>query len=275
MQTWHDVLALADQLPARLRAGVLEEVQRCLAALAAGNIDYFVHAFARSDTWRIVAHFIDEATFFDIETTGLEIDAPITVIMCWHRGRLHAFVEHENLDGFLELLDDVRLLISFNGASFDVPRVLDAFHIPQLPCPHLDLRWSLYHRGCRGSLKDIAARAGIRRPEDLRSVDGAWAIQLWEQWVSGQDPTARQQLLRYCAADVLMLVMLAQRMASRASTHDALLWAHLPPVDVRPVDVPTREVAAAGPLPSHAFGAASPGRLRALVAQQFYRQAVG
>ena len=40
-------------------------------------------------------------------TSGLEMDSLITVIACWHQGRLHTFVEHENLDDFLDLLDDI------------------------------------------------------------------------------------------------------------------------------------------------------------------------
>jgi len=228
VRSWDDVLAAPDRVPPRLRPGLVGESQRCLTALADRDIRYFVDRFAPADRWRIIAQFFEETTFFDIETTGLEWDASITVIACWHRGRLYHFVEHENLDAFLDLLDDVRLLASFNGAAFDVPRVLGAFHIPSLPCPHLDLRWMCYHRRLRGTLKDIADRMGIRRPADLRHADGALAVQLWHQWTSQNDRAARELLVRYCAADVLLLAMVAHRLSLEGTPPDAHLWACLP-----------------------------------------------
>ena len=113
---------------------------------------------------------------------------------------------------FLELLDDVTLLATFNGSSFDVPRILDAFHIPELPCPHVDLRWMCHHQGWKGGLKDIAEALGITRPADLVQADGALAIRLWHLWTGRRDRPAREQLLRYCGADVLLLLMLVQHL---------------------------------------------------------------
>lgn len=228
LRSWDDIIARIDCVPASHRPSAFEECCRCQAALEAGDIRYFVDRFDTADRWRILGHFADRTSFFDIETTGLELDATISTIACWHRGRLHTFVEHENLDDFLDLLDDVDLLASFNGNSFDVPRVLDAFHIPELPCPHVDMRWSCYHRGWRGGLKDIAARQGIRRPADLGDIDGSMAVELWYDWTERQNSKARDALLRYCAADVLMLAMLANRLAGCGDAHDAALWEHLP-----------------------------------------------
>ena len=172
-------MALGDpqRIPAGWRSDLVAESRRCALALDTGDVRYFVDRFAPQDRWRILAHFFEQTSFFDIETMGLHYDAPITVIVCWHRGQFWNFVEHENLDGFLDLLDDVTLLASFNGGSFDVPRVLDAFHVPELPCAHLDLRWACYHQGRTGGLKEIANAMGITRPPDLRDVDGEYAVQ--------------------------------------------------------------------------------------------------
>jgi uncharacterized protein YprB with RNaseH-like and TPR domain len=213
------------------------------------------------DKWRIVAEFLDETSFFDIETMGLEHDSPITVIACWHRGELRTFVEHENLDDFLHLLDDVTLLASFNGSSFDVPRVLDTFHIPDLPCPHLDLRWPCYHKGFKGSLKSITSRLGFARPVDLQDADGEMAVHLWNRWTLDQDHPARELLLRYCASDVLLLVMLAHRLAERDVTSHAAWWRHLP--SAPQTDLPREGIQETTPLIRSAFGEGSPAKLRA------------
>ena len=256
IRSWHDVLARDGELSSGIREPICAEAQRCLAALKANDIPYFVNNLAIKDRWRILAHFFDDVSFFDIETAGLEYDDPVTVIVCWHKNEVHTFVEHENLDDFLHLLDEVKLLSSFNGSTFDVPRVLDTFHIPQLPCPHLDLRWLCYHRDLRGGLKEISLRLGIERPTDLKYADGELAIRLWARWHHFQDQQAREDLIRYCASDVLLLVILAAKLAGREPPNHTDLWQQLPhpPVTSDP-DTSTSSTTAA-------FGDASPSKLR-------------
>lgn len=261
VQSWADVLDFPDRIPPNWRVELTEESRRCLSALESGDIHFFVDRFAPRDKWRILAHFLDEATFFDIETLGLEYDAPITVIVCWHRGRYRTFVEHENLDEFLDLLDEVKLLESFNGNSFDVPRVLDSFHIPKLPCPHLDLRWPCYHQGHTGGLKEITSRIGIRRPADLQDADGELAVRLWQAWRTNNDHAAREHLIRYCASDVALLVALAYRVAGRDDLPVDELWNSLPVVSssVNVGDDSNVRDRVLGAM----FGTASPTQLRA------------
>jgi uncharacterized protein YprB with RNaseH-like and TPR domain len=261
IRNWSDAVERADQVPPSFCGPLLDECGRCLAALRERDVRFFVDRLAPQDKWRILSEFLDQTSFFDIETTGLEYDAQITVIVCWHRQQLHTFVEHENLDDFLDLLDDVTLLASFNGSSFDAPRVLDAFHIPQLPCPHLDLRWPCYHQGLRGTLKDIAQRSGISRPNDLSDADGALAVQLWNRWILRQDHAAREHLLRYCAADVLMLVMLARQLAKLETAAPSDLWTHLP--DAGPTPATQAAASHRPPVLDNRFGQANPAKLRA------------
>ena len=228
IRTWHDVVERADELPSGIRGPITDESQRCIDALAKSDIDYFVQNLAIKDRWRILKHFLDDVSFFDIETAGLEYDDPITTICIWHRGEVHTFIEHENLDDFLDLLDEVKLLSSFNGSTFDVPRVLDSFHIPALPCPHLDLRWLCYHQELRGGLKEIAMRLGISRPADLQFADGEMAIRQWSRWIHFQDQQARADLIRYCASDVVLLVVLADRLVGADRKNAQELWQKLP-----------------------------------------------
>ena len=228
VRSWYDIVSFPDRVPEAWRDGLVSECQKCLEALASDDIWYFVRNLAPTDRWRILPQFLNEASFFDIETTGLEFDCTVTVIICWHAGQLHTFVEGENLDDFLDLLEEIRLLISFNGSSFDVPKLLDCFHIPDLPCPHLDLRWPCYHRELQGGLKQVAATLGIERPRDLADVDGDLAVRLWSQWDEGRDNSAREQLIRYCAADVLLLRPVSEYLAGLPLTAAAELWKDLP-----------------------------------------------
>lgn len=261
VRSWTDVLDHPDRIPSGWRVGITEECRRCLVALETGDIHFFVDRFAPQDKWRILAHLLDETTFFDIETLGLDYDAPITVIVCWHRAQFRTFVEHENLDDFLKLLDEVQLLASFNGNSFDVPRVLDSFHIPELPCPHLDLRWPCYHQGYAGGLKEITSRMGIRRPADLQDADGELAVRLWQSWRANNDHAEREHLIRYCACDVALLVVLAHRLTGRDDPPLDELWMSLPAVSGSPILRDTPSVC--DRVHAAMFGPASPSQLRA------------
>lgn len=179
--------------------------------------------------------------FVDIETTGLGARDVITVAACLLDGELKVFLRDENLDELLPLLDGAELLATFNGQSFDIPRIVDHFRIPKLLCPHVDLRVACREAGWMGGLKEIEKRLLIGRPRDLLGVDGREALLLWESWSTMRDEKARDRLLRYCAADVVALQHLSHRLLSKAGlqTESVLDWSILdrcaPPV-ASPVD---------------------------------------
>ncbi|NCC50185.1 MAG: hypothetical protein EOM20_03115 [Spartobacteria bacterium] len=212
--TWEDLVAQMNRLGlgATGQQKIQAAITACDAAIEADDIAYLTRMYHAKDHWRILGHYLERASFFDIETSGLGPGSYITLIACLHRGHLHTFVHGENLDAFLDILDEVELLVSFNGASFDVPQVLSHFHIPGIPCPHIDLRWACYHEQLRGGLKHIETELGIERPPDLVGVDGEEAVWLWDYWRQDGNQSARSKLIRYCCADVLSLNLLAAKL---------------------------------------------------------------
>ncbi|MCB1192441.1 MAG: ribonuclease H-like domain-containing protein [Leptospiraceae bacterium] len=207
IQNWYDVLKLQNTnvISKNLVNSLVEEIHFYLDVLETENISCLVNNFKGEDKWRILGRYFDRLSYFDIETDGLGYDSRITLIVCYHKGRLYEFVRHENLEGFLDLLNDIELLVSFNGQSFDVPWVRHAFHIPELPCPHIDLRWVCKKIGLEGGLKSIEWDLGIQRPSDLIGVGGYEAVLLWDRWERWNDVEAKRKLIRYCSADVLSL----------------------------------------------------------------------
>ncbi len=181
------------------------EAERCEAALQAEDIGYLRNVLHPADHWRLLAQWFDRLTFFDIETTGCDWDSETTVIAFYSGGRVQRCVRHENLEDALDVMQDATLLVSFNGNTFDVPRILDTFHIPHLPAPHVDLRWVCYHHNVTGGLKRVEHILGMHRPPDLDGVDGLEAVRLWHRWTAMRDERARRRLLRYAAADVVGL----------------------------------------------------------------------
>ncbi len=248
IRTWADIIEHPNRVPVRPRLyeAILNEIFRCEQAIAGEDIMYLVRTLEPRDHGRILGHWFERAAFFDIETEGVEAGSPVTVISCLHRGTLDVYVRGENLDAFLESLDEVDLLVSFNGSSFDVPRIARHFNIPSIPCPHVDLRWLCYHGGHEGGLKNIELALGIQRPDDLRGVDGKDAELFWKLWTIRKDATARQKLIRYCAGDSLALKLVASALLQ--STADAgALWKLL---DGLAVPAPTISVpAVATPAP--------------------------
>ena len=230
VRSWHDALQMPHLIPLGLRTAVTAECERCLQALTENNIRYFVEKFATQDKWRILTQYVDRCSYFDIETTGLEYDDTITVIACWHKGQLHTFVEHENLDDFLDLLDDI------------------------------DLRWPCYHRELNGGLKHVTSSLGLHRPDDLQDADGSLAVRLWSSWIHQKNSADRDQLLRYCAADVLLMVPLAEYLAGVQMTSLEQLWKSLPVADV-PLERPSANEQRKQFLATM-FGSASPAKLR-------------
>jgi hypothetical protein len=230
---WADIVN-APQPLAGLDVFAWDEVcaaaEQSLRALQADDVAYFVKRLPPFEQWRVLTHWYGQASYFDIETSGLEADSIVTLVCCFHAGQPLRFLAGENLDDFLELLEQVKLLVSFNGASFDVPRVLDRFHIPELPCAHVDLRWLCHHAGWRGGLKAIERTLGLRRPPDLDGLGGAEAVWFWQAWSERGDAQAKRTLERYCAADTVMLKLLSAKLCARqgaavSASAEADVWA--------------------------------------------------
>ena len=233
--TWEKVLRYPSLIPQRLSRNstrLLAELKRCQEALKEKDLATLVGSLVIRDHWRILAEYYRDISYFDLETDGLGHGASVVVAVIYHRGELLYFVRGENLDDFLDLLEEVKLLVSFNGASFDIPMLCKTWNIPELPCPHIDLRWQSYHFGLSGGLKQIERKLGIKRPRGLRGVDGFEAVMLWERWSEGGDIKAKEKLLRYCAADVLSLaainsLLLSEKCGRKFFTLKQDLWAEI------------------------------------------------
>ena len=115
-----------------------------------------------------------------------------------------------------------------------------------------------------GGLKEIAFRLGISRPPDLQSADGEMAIRLWARWEHFQDAQAREDLIRYCVLDVLLLVVLANRLVGSDSMNAQDIWKSLPFSTGTAATTTTDPDDHSQQQPNaQAFGVGSPSRLRA------------
>ena len=216
VHTWSDFL-LADDLRGRARAAHLKtRVAECVERLADVDARYFAGAVPRAESWRMYAEFRDNAAFLDIETTGLSPDfSIITLVGILDAQGYHAFVYDQNLSDLREALEQYDLIVTFNGASFDLPFIEHHFGSLFKYTAHIDLRHVLgkvrLHNGERlsGGLKSIERRLDVGRPSELSSLNGYDAVRMWHMWKRG-DEGALNTLIRYNAEDVISLPKLAE-----------------------------------------------------------------
>lgn len=206
----HDWAALAAaDIPAygwrQVARGHLEESRQ---RLATRDSAYFSSRLPTREHWRLLPEFPEATAYLDIETTGLRRGSDVvTTIALYDGSRVQTFVRGENLDDFPAAIAAFRLLITYNGKSFDVPFLEQTFGI-RLPQAHLDLRYPLHSLGLRGGLKGCERQLGVARRE-LAGVDGYFAVLLWQDHCRTGNPLSRKTLLAYNVADTVNLATLA------------------------------------------------------------------
>jgi len=216
---WGDGVTTWDQLAAAQpqHGEILEQATR---RLADGNARYFQDILGSRERWRLYADFQRDTAFLDIETTGLSPESSyVTMVGILDYSGFTAFVRGDNLDELPEALLKYSLLVSFNGASFDMPFLDKEFGRVTTGredslfahAAHLDLRYPLQRLGFRGGLKKIEGATDLGRPGELSGLSGYDAVRLWKMANDGE-PEALTTLIRYNAEDVASLPRLTEMM---------------------------------------------------------------
>lgn len=212
IHTWRDFCS-ADSLPSRIVAQSSDlkyTVTECMKRLEELDANYFSRAIPKRENWRMYAEFRHNAAFLDIETTGLSPDySIITLVGILDREGYHSFVYDQNLSDLREALEQYDLIVTFNGASFDLPFIESHFGEMFKHTAHIDLRHVLNRIGHKGGLKAIETRLGVGRPSELTALDGYDAVRMWRMWELGSQG-ALDTLIRYNAEDVFSLPKLAE-----------------------------------------------------------------
>jgi uncharacterized protein YprB with RNaseH-like and TPR domain len=170
-------------------------------ALARGDAEALAALLPGRERWRLFPAFQEDAAYLDIETDGGDL---VTAVGVLDRGGPRVFLRDRDLDDFPAATAGWKLLVTFNGASFDVPILERAFPGWRAPRAHVDLR-HLWHRlGHRGGLKLLEHETGVGRPDHLGGVDGMEAVRLWRRHRAG-DRTALRRLAEYNLYDAVNL----------------------------------------------------------------------
>lgn len=192
--------------PVRLQNSSLKEaanlLQQSEQALQA-DPSFFTSHLAANEQWRIFPHYRDVTAYIDIETTGLSEDADLTTIALYDGKKVRYYVNGRNLEEFLDHIYHYKVLVSYNGKSFDIPFLERYFRI-QLNHAQIDLRYVLARLGFKGGLKGCEKMLGIDRG-GLDGVDGYFAVLLWQEYEKYNDEKALETLLAYNIEDTVNL----------------------------------------------------------------------
>lgn len=170
---------------------------------------FFASLLPPGEHWRAFDPHSAGAAYIDIETTG-DRENQVTVVGVRHRGRSRAFVRGIDYtpEAVSAFLAGAECLVSFNGASFDLP-VLQRDGVRLPPVPHVDLRLVFNRIGLVGGLKKIEEDLGFPRDAAVAGLSGWDAVKLWRKWEARRDEDALRTLVAYNLADFENLEPLA------------------------------------------------------------------
>lgn len=194
LRTWDDLRA--DGAGERY-ARDLEESQR---RFEAGDWAWFDRALPADQRWRAFGDFGSRALYVDIETDGGVHEDCITVIGCFDGREAHTFVRGRDLDRGREMIENHPLVVTFNGAAFDLPVIRRRFLYNLFNHVHVDLRFPLRKLGLAGGLKAIERQLGLDRPAEVSGLGGWDAVRLWREWEGGSEESL-EILLAYNRED--------------------------------------------------------------------------
>ena len=187
----------------------LLHIQKCISNLAKHEVGYFYNTLPSSEEWRLFREFKNYCLYLDIETNGGDLYSGfITTIAAYDGNEIKYYVNGKNLDDFIIDVFDYKILITYNGKSFDIPFIENFFNI-ELNHAQIDLRYTLASLGFKGGLKSCEQQLGLRR-NGLDGVDGYFAIHLWNDYYYNANQKALESLLAYNIEDSINLEKLMQ-----------------------------------------------------------------
>jgi uncharacterized protein YprB with RNaseH-like and TPR domain len=228
--TW---AALLEQAPLAscpaVRKSAAEHLQESLHHWEQGDPRYFCDRLQANQHWRLFPDFRAGCAYLDIETTGLGGPGDhVTTVALFDGHTLRYFIHGQNLSDFPAAAADYRVLVTYNGSTFDLPFLQRQFGMG-FPHGHIDLRYTLRSLGLTGGLKGCERQLGIQRP-GLEQVDGYVAVLLWQEYKKHRSRNALETLLAYNLQDTINLEALMVEAYNRKVRETPFAASHaLPP----------------------------------------------
>src|SRR5437899_9871360 len=208
---------------ARLNQKLDDYIPRSREAVRRKDAAFFERLSTLGEAWRVFPEFADECVYLDIETTGLSsVFDMVTIVGLYDGRKSKVFVEGDNLQELPSQLLNYSVVVTFNGAGFDLRFLKLAFPELKLPPIHIDLRWVTRKLGIKGGLKSVEEKFGLKRAESVEDLTGYDATVLWAKHLRGEK-SALEQLIQYNTEDVVHLKAIMEVAYDRLSKQAANL----------------------------------------------------
>lgn len=198
INTWHDFLnhETIKGISFIKKQYYNRQLRKAQHALLNNDSSYFLHKLASKDSWRLYPEFKDETCFLDIE---IDQYGNITLVGISNYYSTNFFVKNSNLskECLEQELQKYKLLITFNGSSFDLPKLQKQFQIT-ISIPHIDLKPLCLACNLNGGLKEVEKILNLKRPSHLYGSP----LDLWKAFHASGDREYLDLLLEYNREDV-------------------------------------------------------------------------
>jgi len=187
-------------------------------ALYNSDSGYFKSILPSSEYYRLYDFFKEEAVFLDIETTGLDHRRnDITVIGLFDGISTKTMIKNINLDydALRNELKDYKMIVTFNGSSFDVPFINKKYPDTLPNVPNFDVKVAASRIGLKGGLKEIERKLSISRGDLVSRLCGGDAITLWKMYKATGDEHYLNLLVEYNEEDIINLKKIAEHCVGR------------------------------------------------------------
>jgi uncharacterized protein YprB with RNaseH-like and TPR domain len=145
IRSWDDITAILRppaSISAALRRRLEAYIPQSVQAVKNRDAAFFARLSALGEAWRLFPEFESQAVFLDIETTGLSpVFDTVTMVGLFDGHRYEVFIDGQNLQDLPNHLKKYSVVVTFNGAGFDLRFLKLAFPDLKLPPIHIDLRW--------------------------------------------------------------------------------------------------------------------------------------
>ncbi|HIJ12089.1 TPA: ribonuclease H-like domain-containing protein [Candidatus Woesearchaeota archaeon] len=188
----------------------LEEAEQ---ALNSDHHSHFIAKLPQIEMWRLYNECKDSCCFLDIE-----IDSYGNVVLAGISNyyETNFFVKGVNLEtsSLQKELAKYSMVITFNGSSFDLPKLQKQFNIIIMK-PHIDLKQLCINLGMKGGLKEVEKQLNLKRPQHLYGNP----VSLWKTFHASGDREYLDLLLEYNREDCENLKMVMEWVWRQNSTN--------------------------------------------------------
>ena len=176
-----------------------EEIEKAKKELYGEKLSYFLKNLPKKENYKLYELFKDELVFLDIE-----VDSKRNIIVVGLFDGFESKFLVKNVNLYREILkkelEKYKLIVTFNGSSFDLPLIEKQFNLP-LTFLHIDLKHLCRKVGLTGSLKEIEFKLNLKRPTHLYGHPA----DAWRTAHASQDDRYIKAMLNYNEEDLINL----------------------------------------------------------------------